>query len=287
MDNDFFTCVPFNMLPAEEGGIKAFDSAEVNKQKQWIRQNILKKTNRQIMQSPEAMDMIRRLGSDSNINAFAINWKYEDGTVNADLDEANYFMKRVTDRLSITSANTDPTHIPLYLTSTRFEPDDYGKCASKFMERLGIDACNQGLFVLRNVVMSPFPTQMDFLSKLMGKFEEVVREEVLVSRDRNTSVHNLRFLIQGPRTMTVESEAFLVFQTSFHSACRRQQLILAGKLNKPLIDFYNQIVEDEGSSGAAILTSVNKWNVQEELDRAVKETGKAIMKAKVSRAGYE
>ncbi|GAO18709.1 hypothetical protein UVI_02053150 [Ustilaginoidea virens] len=262
MDNDYFTCVPFNMLPAEEDGSKLFDSPEVLKQRQWIRSNILHKTNEQIIKSPQAMDMIRKLGSDSNINAFAINWKYRDQTLNKDLDEANYLMKRVVDRLSITSANTDPTKIPMFLTSTKFAPEDYGECAQTFMQRLGLDKCQQSLFVLRNVVMSPFPTQMDFLQKLMTKFEQVVREEVEVLRERNTPGYEIEFLVQAPRKLEA-AEVYLVFQTSFHSATRRQQLIVSATMDSTLTKYYNRLVENDASD-AVFIRSTSQRDVQED-----------------------
>ena len=71
-----------------------------------------------------------------SLNAFALNWKDEKGNLNTDLEEANYFMKKIVDKLSVTSANTDPTTIPIFLTSTQFSHDDYGDCAKKFMERI-------------------------------------------------------------------------------------------------------------------------------------------------------
>ncbi|KAK9439934.1 pyridoxal-dependent decarboxylase domain protein [Metarhizium brunneum] len=286
VDNEFFTCVPFNMLPAEENGAKRFDSDAVNKQKQWIRTNIIGKSNQQIIKSPEAVNMLRMLGSDLNINAFAINWRNKDKSLNNDLDEANYLMKRVTDRLSVTSANTDPTKIPMFLTSTKFGPDDYGKCAQTFMERIGVQKCNQGLFVLRNVVMNPFPTEMDFVEKLMHKFEKVVKEEVKVCRERNTPSHRVQFLVQGPRTLPPGTDVFLVYQTSFHSATRRQQLILSAALDDKLAAFYNSLMENDPSD-VVILRSCHKLDIKEHVAMQVKRGQPPHLDVEIHRKGYE
>jgi hypothetical protein len=182
------------------------------------------------------------LGSDTNINCFTLNWKDENGVLNTDLEEANYLMKRVVDKLSITSPNTDPSTIPIYLTSTQFLPEDYGTCAHKFMERMGVKESNQSLFVIRNVVMSPFPTKKDFISTIMKDLEKVVIEQVEKVRKRNDpGAKKLKFLVQGSPDA---SEVYLVFQASFHSVTRRQQVILSAELDEDLKKFYNDILKD-------------------------------------------
>ncbi|KAG9499668.1 hypothetical protein J7337_008127 [Fusarium musae] len=239
MINDDFICVPFNMLAAENNGSRGFLSKPVEKQRDKIRDLIIGKKDHEIFASKDAMKIIRDLGSDTNINCFALNWKDKDGNLNTDLEEANYLMKRVVDRLSITSANTDPTEIPIFLTSTQFLHEDYGSCAHKFMERMGVGKSNQSLFVIRNVVMSPFPTHQNFIDKLMREFEEVIRDEVGKVRKRNDpGQKKVQFLVQGTPG---SSEVFLSFQASFHSATKRQQIILSGTLDSTLRDFHKEL----------------------------------------------
>ncbi|KAM5346129.1 hypothetical protein ACJ41O_009134 [Fusarium nematophilum] len=260
MINDDFICVPFNMLPAEKHGDRHFHSAPVENQRKKIRKLIIGKKDDDIFNSEDAMKLIRDLGSDLNINAFALNWKYKDGTLNEDLEEANYFMKRVVDRLSITNANTDPTTIPIFLTSTQFAYEDYGKCAATFMKRMGIQPCRQTLFVVRNVVMSPFPTRMDFIGELMGDLEEVIREEVEVCRKRNTpGKRRVQFLVQGSPD---GSEVFLVFQASFHGVTRRQQIILSATLDNDLRKFYQELLKD-GRDITVMVESDDKLYIEE------------------------
>ncbi|OJJ31330.1 hypothetical protein ASPWEDRAFT_747212 [Aspergillus wentii DTO 134E9] len=238
--NKDFICVPFNRLRCEKDDGKPFSSPEFEEERNWIREHILGKENGEIMKNNDAMERLRELGSDLNINAFALNWYYEDGTLNTDLEEANYLMKRVVDRLSIISADTDPSQIPLYLTSTKFEPKLYGKCAQNFMSRLGVKPCKQDLFVLRNVVMSPFPTQQNFIGELMECFEEVVRDEVKNCRKRNSKdAHDAKFIIRGTK------QVYLDLQTSFHTATLRQQLIVAADLLGNLKAHYDSLVDDK------------------------------------------
>ncbi|KAJ4139760.1 hypothetical protein NW768_001104 [Fusarium equiseti] len=242
MINDSFMIVPFNMLPAENQGNRKFLSKSVENQREKIRDLIVTKSDTEIFKSKEAMKIIRDLGSDTNINCFAINWKDENGVLNTDLEEANYLMKRVVDRLSITSPNTDPSTIPIYLTSTQFLPEDYGTCAHKFMERMGVQKSDQSLFVIRNVVMSPFPTKKDFISTIMKDLEKVIRKEVDVCRKRNKpGEKNLQFLVQGSPDAP---EVYLVFQASFHSVTRRQQVIISAELDDTLKEFFRKRLEE-------------------------------------------
>lgn len=182
-----FTVVPFNMLPSEL--VDGATEESIEAEKQWIRDNILSASNLEIVSntstSPggdDALTLLRKLGSDLNINAFACNFKYSNGDLNTDVLEANYFMQRIVESLSVDSPGDDPTKIPLYLTSTEFSKELYGECAANFKKRLGLKDGDQDLFVLRNVVMSPFPTEKDFIAELAGIFKKVALEAVSVSR---------------------------------------------------------------------------------------------------------
>ena len=184
-DDDSFICVPFNMLPSE------LNDGDVEAERQRIRDEVISKTNREIVagdvgkpHDEQTMTLLRHLGSDLNINAFALNWKYEDGTLNEDVEEANYLMQRVIERVSLDSPTDEPTEIPFYLTSTEFTHELYGSCAENFKRRLHLkdnEKAPQALFVLRNVVMSPFPSQSGFIGSMMEEFKKVVAEEVEVS----------------------------------------------------------------------------------------------------------
>ena len=219
-----YIIIPFNPLPIEKKGYHSLDP-EVDDRRQVIFDTVINKDNAHVSQDTESLTWLRQIGSDLNINAFAINWYREDGKLNTDLEEANYLMRRVVNRLSITKSSGNPSKISLFLTSTQFEPALYGQCAQNFMQRLGLNACAQDLWVVRNVVMSPFPTDQDFIRKIMEKLEEVIIDEVKWCRKRNDpKSREIEFLLRGT------DEVFLDFQTSFHAATQRQQIILAANL---------------------------------------------------------
>lgn len=190
-ESSSFVCVPLNLLPSErkaeqDPGTTAESYAQaVNQEKQWIRERILNKSNQEIIDEDadrpneeKAMVLLRALGSDLNINAFALNFRRSDGTLNDDVEEANYLNRRVVEALSVDSPEDDPTKIPFYLTSTEFEHELYGNCAQHFKKRLGLAQDEMSLFVLRNVLMTPFPTEGNFIDKMVNIFQEVVEKEV-------------------------------------------------------------------------------------------------------------
>jgi hypothetical protein len=240
-----FVCVPFNELPSERAENSSPEKVEAEKTR--IREEILKKSNADIVKDDQArprdqkaMKLMRDLGSDLNINAFAINFRYSDGRLNEDVEEANYLMKRVIEALSVDSPDDDPSKIPLYLTSTEFSDELYGNCKKHFMKRLGLEDSTHDLMVLRNVVMSPFPTDGNFINRLADVFYKTVEEETKVLchhlsleelmlklvhqvvRKRNEvgeDLHN--FLIQGTE------QIYLIHLPMFHVANHRQQLIVS------------------------------------------------------------
>lgn len=183
--DDAFVVVPLNELPAELRPDATEEKVEEERQK--IRDRILHKTNYEIVTEDEkrpdddkALALLRALGSDLNINAFSTNWRYADGTLNTEVEEANYFNLRVIQRLSVDSPEDEPAKIPLYLTSTTFHLHEYKDCVQHFKKRLGLYVDDIDLIVLRNVVMSPWPTDGNFIGRLINEFRKVLNEEVQV-----------------------------------------------------------------------------------------------------------
>lgn len=173
-----YVVVPLNLLPSERENPPNPD--DVEKERAYIRENILPKDNSSLVEDEEAMRLLNELGSDLNINAFAVNFRYPDGSLNTSVEEANWLNRRIFEALSVTDPNEDPRAIPFYLTSTTFAEADYGECADRFKARLGLEG-KQDLFVLRNVVMSPFTTTYDFMPELIQAFTDVVEKEVKVT----------------------------------------------------------------------------------------------------------
>ncbi|KAK3379707.1 pyridoxal phosphate-dependent transferase [Lasiosphaeria ovina] len=249
LPSDDFVCVPFNMLPSEATG----RAEAVEEEKQRIRDEILGKTNAQIVSGDrgrkpgdKTMALLRALGSDLNINLFALNWRYPDGRLNTDVDEANYLMSRVIQRLSVDSPDDKTTAIPLYLTSAELEPQVYGGgCLENFKARLGLEHdTRESLLVFRNVVMSPlasFSTRGGFINMLGDTLKAVVAEEVCQKRNEDGPDYH-SFWVHGTE------DVFLSYRPMLNIAKHRQQVILGVELDAAGARAYRQLAgntEDE------------------------------------------
>ncbi|KAL8638359.1 MAG: hypothetical protein Q9228_004485 [Teloschistes exilis] len=235
-----YVCVPLNLLPAERKSMEdpnttpETSAKAIEEEKQKIRDRVLGKSNQQIIDEDverasedKAMVLLRAIGSDLNINAFALNWRYSDGRLNDDVEEANYLNRRVVEELSVDSPEDEPTKIPFFLTSTEFEIDLYGKCLQHFKKRLGLAQDELPLMVLRNVLMTPFPTEGNFIDKMVKIFQEVVEKQVEVCRKRNETKENHHsFILQDGG-----DKVYLVNRSMFYLASRRRQLIASAKLD--------------------------------------------------------
>ena len=97
--------------------------------------------------------------------------------LNEDVSESNYLNRCIFDRLSITDIGQTPQKTPMFLSSSIWKAEDYGDCLKRFKERAGLETdSGMDLFVLRNVVMSPFQAGPDFAKKLADTFKEVLEE---------------------------------------------------------------------------------------------------------------
>lgn len=65
------------------------------------------------------MALLNKLGSDLIINLFACNFRYADGTVNKDIEEANWLNRRIFEAFSITQRQQGCSRHPVLCTSHR------------------------------------------------------------------------------------------------------------------------------------------------------------------------
>jgi hypothetical protein len=221
-DTDFIV-TPLNLLPAE------CDGGNVEAQKAFIRQRILPVTNEQLVQDEEAMRLIQEMGSDLSINAFATNFKLG-GHPNTDVICANDLNRRIFERLSIVRVDKDEkmNDKPLFITSTQFSQQSYRDCLKTYKRRLGLNPEDPtDLYSLINVVMSPFPTEMNFTRTIINALRKVIEEEVAISVQWNTvspTYHG--FVMQGT------DKLFLVHLPMFNMENHRYQLIITGDLSE-------------------------------------------------------
>ncbi|KAI0933654.1 hypothetical protein AcV5_005745 [Taiwanofungus camphoratus] len=245
LDSDTLIVAPLNMLPAEQDGKSQED---VEEQRKWIRKYITNRDNLELVEDPEAMALVKRMGSDLSINAFACNFRLsKNGPPNKDVAEASYLNARIVDRLSITKIDDNAQEKPLVLMGTEFEEEKYGECLKIFKRRLQLNENDPTTMTsLCNVSMSPFPTAGNFVYDLAKAFRQVAEEEVQNCWKRINIVPSIHsFLMQGIDSL------YLTYLPMFNVGSYRQQLIVSAKL-KP--DDMKKYAEAQKAKPDAIFT---------------------------------
>lgn len=188
MQTSTFVVVPFNMLKSEPTAqIERYGtSKDVQDTREYIKKSIIGKSDHALKSDWKAMGMLREIGSELIINAFSCNFILPGSTEwNKDVEEANYFNQCIAQRLRVVPGDLEAiNNTKLFITSTVFIKAQYGNCAETFKTRLGLKG-PQDLFLLRNVVMSPFVTasvgqNKTLLDVMMPLFQSVAEEEAVV-----------------------------------------------------------------------------------------------------------
>lgn len=188
METKNFVVVPFNILETEpKDKIERYGTSKaVQDTREYITNSIIGKSDYHLKSDPEAMRMLRTIGSELIVNALSCNFILQGSADwNQDVEEANYFNQCIAQRLRIVPGDLEAINkTEFFITSTVFTRTQYGKCAETFKTRLGLKGL-QDLFLLRNVVMSPFVTTSiapneTLLDALMVVFRNVADEEAVV-----------------------------------------------------------------------------------------------------------
>jgi glutamate/tyrosine decarboxylase-like PLP-dependent enzyme len=134
---DPFIVIPVQQIPAERQGQS---QAEIDAQLRYIKEQIVKKENNDLLQDPQAMALLEQLGSDQIIITYAFNFKDREGRLNTDPAQANAFNQAIFKRLSLSPDADEVQKTPLIITTSEFDPGVYGhEFVRTFMRRLGLD----------------------------------------------------------------------------------------------------------------------------------------------------
>jgi glutamate/tyrosine decarboxylase-like PLP-dependent enzyme len=165
---DRFTVVPVPRLPAER------NREDIIAQLQFIRERVDRRSNDEILSDPEALLLLRELGPDQNILAYAFNFRHPDGSLNTDLGLANRLNRSLYNVLSI-KPGEDIYGYRLMLSTTDLASQEYGKeFIEDYKQRLGVgNSPGDTVTVLRSTVMDPWLTET-----ARGSFLDVFEEEL-------------------------------------------------------------------------------------------------------------
>ncbi|KAF6809813.1 hypothetical protein CMUS01_13598 [Colletotrichum musicola] len=227
---DALIVAPLIRLPSER-----IVGEDVELQKAYIREAIVGRDNKALREDHDVWALMRELGGDLMINAFATNFKIGD-EVNQDVGEANYLNQWIFSKPSVSSQDDVINERPLFLTSSEFGEEAYGKCLETFKRRLGLTTTDEGgnvrpsrgdLRFLVNVTMSPWPTSPDFMSSMVEDFRNVAErgvERCLLRNTRTPDFHG--FVVQGLEEKTI----YFTHIAMFNMANHRRQLYIAAEL---------------------------------------------------------
>ncbi|KAH9080388.1 pyridoxal phosphate-dependent transferase [Lactarius deliciosus] len=200
LDHPDLLVVPFRMLPSEMGPAASADG--VDEERRYIRDILLKRTREELANDPKACALMRQMGSDLVVNAFACNFRVG-GVANKDIWEANDLNARIYNRLSFKSMSEKLDDQKVIIMSSKLSQEGYGKCLTKFKRRIGLSG-QEDLFVLVNI-----------------------------SVERNRLVPARRaFVLQGNGPIS------LVHMPYFGASSQRQQCILNGELSGVGLEAY-------------------------------------------------
>lgn len=154
--------------------------------KTFLRQRIVEASNEDILSSPKLLEFLRNVGPDLSINAFAINFKDQNGALNTTIETANKIMNLLFQDLDMAYMINSPNPVqklgvqrkPLFLTSSEFETNAYGKAVGNLKGRLGFDPTSDvPLSFLVNSVMDPWQTGVRFTKTI----QQILRASILRS----------------------------------------------------------------------------------------------------------
>jgi glutamate/tyrosine decarboxylase-like PLP-dependent enzyme len=177
---DPFIIVPFQRLPAQKNG---GSPEEVKDQYEFIKKEIVPKTNAEIMSNQKAIGLFPELGSDQIIITYAFNFKNPDGTLNTDTDKMNKLNFNIFKALSLAPNHDDVADVPIMVTQSQFTVDSYGKMlVDDFKSRLGVsDNSDTPVTFLISTTMDPWLTDTsegNFIPTLTQQFKKVVMDQV-------------------------------------------------------------------------------------------------------------
>ncbi len=177
-EEDDFIVVPIQEVPAEAAGKSP---AEIKSQLDFIKSHIVDRTNAEIVEDAEAMDLLHNMGSDLTIVTYGFNFKVN-GVLNTDPLLARAFMGKIFNHFSVDPSKSQAPE--LVVTTSEFELDKYGSNFVKhYMQRLGLSTdvpCDMNF--ISSTTMCPYLTatsEGNFIPTLTKKFREAIIGDII------------------------------------------------------------------------------------------------------------
>lgn len=181
-EDDEFIVAGCQRLPAERD--THVDPSQIERQRRFIRERIVRVPNERLLADPEAMALFRQLGSEQLIIGYAFNIRIG-GVLNRNIQALNLFNQKISRKLRMPPESVRPAALPdhatppLVLSESRIDPSRYGpEYLTDFQRRLGVDT-DPGLATtfLTSTTMDPWLSDTatgDFTPRLVQELRKVV-----------------------------------------------------------------------------------------------------------------
>ncbi len=191
-EDDPFFVVPIQRLPSQKHG------GDVEDQIKFIHEHLgPEKTNEEITNNREAMNLLAELGSDHNIITYMFSLKPEPGETTVSLDLVNQLNQEIFFRLSIASKDEENPErdnifkVPLIVTASQFQSEAYGEeFMTAIIKRMNVDRMGTVDFLI-STTTTPFLTDTidhdgsPVLVKVMEALRETVLESIKLIREKS------------------------------------------------------------------------------------------------------
>jgi glutamate/tyrosine decarboxylase-like PLP-dependent enzyme len=178
-EDDDFIIVPLQRLPAEKK--PDHNEASIKKERELIKEQIVNKTNEEMMNNQDVVKLLPELGSDQTIITYAFNFKNNNGELNTDTDKANEFNLKIFQALSLSPNHDDVSKVPMMITQSQFTVDGYGKdFVDVFKSRLRVSDDNDTpVTFLISTTMNPWLTETSKGHVLINELTNHLRNKVI------------------------------------------------------------------------------------------------------------
>ena len=147
--------------------------------KDYIRNNIIGKSNEEISNNNDAMYLLSEIGPDILINAFVFNYKESNGQWNTSVENTNKFTAKLLDRFSMTKPPDTIKDVDILVMGNEYASETYGELVlSRMALELGLKLPTEpySLKMINSTILNPWPTTGDFLDSLTQAFKKGMEE---------------------------------------------------------------------------------------------------------------
>ncbi|KAI6653662.1 glutamic acid decarboxylase [Oopsacas minuta] len=142
--------------------------------KDYIKNNIIGKTNEEISNNPTSMNLLTEIGPDILINGFVFNYRKKDGTLNTDVNKVNELNGKLIDQYSMTSKPEEIKDIDILIMGNQYSSTTYEETLKRVSKELCYEVPKEeySLQMINSTILNPWPTAYEFLTEATEVFKD-------------------------------------------------------------------------------------------------------------------